>query len=272
MPKKISAHIVVVKILLLLFATRVAAQGPGDAKFKAPDNLIWVNSYAKFHVSKKLYWDAQFHFRTQNSDNIPLLGQVAQIYNRHGLTYIPRPNIAITFGPVLRLDFTPEPGNSELKKVILEPRIWHEYLFSMPFPRMVLYHRIRIEHRWSTTHQKDADWIFRNRWRYFIMAMIPINKPKLVPGTYFFNPGVELIMQTGNPIGGSPVDDLRIIPQIGYIQSASIKYSAGLMWTTGQSLADAYVYRTRWVVRLNVYISLDFRKLEEKIPEIRIFD
>ena len=203
---------------------------------------------------------------------MPLVGKVVQIYNRHGITYMPKSNIAITFGPVVRLDFTPEPGNRELKRMIVEPRIWHEYLFAMPFKRLMLFHRIRIEHRWNTSHEPGSEWIFRNRWRYMIAANIPLNKPKMVPGAFYFNPGVELIMQNSKAVAGSPVDDLRITPQFGYIYSASVKYSAGLMYTTGQSLSDAYMYRTRWVLRLNIYVSLDFRKFEDKIPEIRILD
>lgn len=261
-------------LFFLNFQSEVIAQSTlsNRAKFQAPSSNLWLGNYNKIKIGKKLYWDAQLHVRTIESRNVAIVGQMAQVYNRHGISFVPNSRISMTFGPVLRIDFTPDPSNDELKRAIVEPRIWHEYVFSMPFKRFNIYHRIRIEHRWSTGFQQDADWIFRNRWRYFIYAMIPINNTQLVPKTFYLNPGIEIIMQTGNPVGGSTVDDLRISPQIGYIASSTVKYSAGLMWTTGQTLGDPFEYRARWVIRLNAYVSLDFRKLENKIPETRIFD
>jgi len=44
------------------------------------------------------------------------------------------------------------------------------------------------------------------------------------------------------------------------------------MYTTGQSLRDPLEFRSRWIFRINLYLSLDFRKLENKVPETRIFD
>jgi hypothetical protein len=258
-------------ILLLFTSVNIYSQ-VNSAKFQAPTNNLWIGNYNKIKIGNKLYWDAQLHVRTIQSNKVAIVGQMAQIYNRHGISYVPNNKISITAGPVLRIDFSPDPSNKSLKKIILEPRIWHEYVFSMPFNRFNLYHRIRIEHRWSTGFREDSKWIFRNRWRYFIFAMIPINNNKLVPKTFYFNPGIELIMQSGKPVGGSAIDDLRISPQFGYIVNSNMKYSGGLMWTTGQSLSDPLEFRARWIIRLNAYISLDFRKLENKVPETRIFD
>lgn len=258
--------------VIIFLAGSMAFSQNNNAIFKAPTNNLWLGNYNKIKIGKKLYWDAQLHLRTIQSEKVPIFGQMAQIYNRHGISFVPNSNISITAGPVLRIDFSPDPNNKDLKKIILEPRIWHEYVFSMPFNRFYLYHRIRIEHRWSNGFRDDSKWIFRNRWRYFIFAMIPLNNKKLVPKTIYLNPGIELIMQTGKPVGGSVVDDLRISPQIGYIVSPTVKYSAGIMWTTGQSLSNPMEFRTRWIVRFNAYVSLDFRKLENRIPEVNIFD
>ncbi len=261
----------VVAIFLSVF-TSFAQRGPGNAEFQPPRNNLWLGTYTKLRLSDKLFWDAQFHYRTENYQSTPLVGRLAQIYNRHGLSYMPTSNFVFTVGPVLRLNYTPEPGNPEFNKLVLEPRIWHEYLFAMPYSRFIVYHRLRIEHRWSIGNRLNDDWIFRNRWRYKFYMAIPLNNTKLMPGTWFIIPDAEIIMQTGNPVGGSPMEDLRIYTQFGYIKSPRVKYTAGLMWTTGQGLNDPFLYSNRWVVRLNVYLSLDLRKLESKVPEIRIFD
>lgn len=264
----------VIILVVVLFPTIHAfgQPGPGNAQFNPPGTNLWLGTYSKFRLSDKLFWDAQFHFRTAGYQDTDFIGRVAQIYNRHGLSYRASPNFVFTVGPVLRLNFTPEPGNQEFKSLVLEPRIWHEYLFAMPYSRFIVYHRLRFEHRWSRGNRYEDDWIFRNRWRYKFYMAIPINNKTLVPKTWYFIPDAEIILQTGKPVGGSPVEDLRLYPQIGYIKNTRVKYTAGLMWTTGQTLNNPYVYTTRWVLRFNVYLSLDFRKFEEKIPEIRIFD
>ncbi len=260
-------------LLFMVIAMRAIGQpGPGNAQFNPPGTNLWLGTYAKFRLSDKLFWDAQFHFRTAGYQDTRFVGRVAQIYNRHGLSYRARPNFMFTVGPVLRLNFTPEPGNPEFKNLVVEPRIWHEYLFAIPYDRFIVYHRLRFEHRWSKGNRYGDEWIYRNRWRYKFFMAIPINNKALMPKTWYVVPDAEIILQSGGPVGGSPVEDLRLYPQIGYIKNPRVKYTAGMMWTTGQTLSNAYVYNTRWVLRFNVYLSLDFRKFEEKVPAIRIFD
>lgn len=101
---------------------------------------------------------------------------------------------------------------------------------------------------------------------------IPMNKPQLVPGAFFFNPDIEIIMQSGKRVVDSPFEDLRIYPSFGYIYNPNITYTMGLMYTLGQRLFDGSVYRQRWVIRANVYVNLDFRKQEKKIPSVKLSD
>lgn len=267
-------NLIILIALFLLIGMGINTQAQIDRKttFNSPNTNIWLGTYAKLRLSEKLFWDGQFHFRTGNYENTKFVGRVAQIYNRHAINYRVKPNVLLTLGPVLRLNFTPDPGNPEFKKMVVEPRIWHEYLFSMPFERLMLYHRIRIEHRWSISNRIGDNWIYRDRWRYKIFMAVPINNHKLIPGTWFFTPDVEIILQSGKPVGASVLEDLRLYPQFGYIANSNIKYTAGIMWTTGQTLRDPLEFNTRWVIRLNVYLSYDIRKLEQRVPEIRIFD
>lgn len=260
-------------LVCIVAGFEISAQpGPGNAQFNPAGTNMWLGNYYKFRFTDKLFWDAQTHFRTAGYNDRPYIGRMAQIYNRHGLSYRARPNFVFTIGPVLRLNFTPDPGNPEFKNLVLEPRIWHEYLFAMPYERFIVYHRLRIEHRWSIGNRLDDEWIYRDRWRYKFFMAIPLNNTTLRPRTWYVIPDVEIIMQSGKAVAGSPLEDLRIYPQLGYIWNARYKYTAGMMFTTGQRLENAYIYNTRWIFRLNLYMSLDFRKLEDKIPEIRIFD
>ena len=260
----------IIILISIYFSNSLAAQDrPDAAVFEDMGTNLWIGSYNKFRIGEKWIWDAQHHYRRGGYDGTPFVGRMAQLYNRHAITYLVNKHFNVTAGGVLRLDWTPRPGDETIENMILEPRFWHEYMFIMPFPRMMLYHRIRIEHRWTRPYDFDYEWSFRNRWRYKIYAAIPINKPKLVPGAYYFVPDVEIIMQSGKPVIDSPLEDLRIYPQIGYIINPRIKVGGGPMYTTGQRLSNGSQYRQRIVLRANCYISLDFRKFQDKIPEIR---
>jgi hypothetical protein len=262
----------ILSVLFFSFVGVVLSQG-GRAEFEPLGTNLWLGSYNKFRLSEKWFWRAEFHYRRGGFDGTPYVGRMAQIYNRHAINYIVSPKFNVAYGVVLRLDFTPDPGNIDFEHVIPEPRLWHEYMFVMPFSRFQLFHRIRIEHRWSRGSRVDnPEWIYRDRWRYKIYAQIPLNKSYLGSGTLFFNPDAEIIMQSGKTVGGSALEDLRLYPSLGYIVSPQVTYTAGMMYTMGQRLSDPLIFRQRWVMRINAYISLDFRRVESTIPSIKFTD
>jgi hypothetical protein len=203
-----------------------------ESIFEDPSTSLWLGSYMNFQLTDKLFWAGELHFRTTEYDNTPLVGRVAQIYNRHGIKYVASKNFSMTAGGVLRFNFTPQPGNTDFRVLTSEPRLWHEYLFAMPFDRFMIYHRLRFEHRWNKSNLLDAEFNFRNRYRYKFLMKIPLNKRKLVPGAYYFSPDVELIMQSGKKVIGNPMEDLRIYPHFGYIINPRYGVSAGVMYTT----------------------------------------
>lgn len=274
MLKSTQAKTVVLSSILLLFMGMTNAQErPLERLMGDPSTALWLGTYTNVRFSEKLFWAGETHVRTNEYNGVRYTGRMGQIYNRHGIKYLYSKNLSATFGGVLRLNFSPDPGNREVYRgLVLEPRIWHEYLFAMPFPRFMLYHRLRVEHRWSRSNAIGDEFIYRNRWRYKILMKVPLNNPTLVPGTFYFSPDIELIMQSGKSVIDSPMEDLRFYGMIGYIQSPQVSYSLGMAYTIGQDINAGYDYNTRWLLRLNAYISLDFRKFEEKIPKINIRD
>lgn len=264
--------IFLITALMIVFPAMAQQERPDHAVIRTPTTAMWNGFYGRFRLSNRLFWDAQFHYRRVSDGNTDYVGRMGQIYNRHAVNYLVNERFSVSLGAVLRLNFTPDPGNPAYEQVVLEPRIWHEYLFAMPLSNSMAYHRVRIEHRWSRSNAVDADWIFRNRWRYKFYMNIPINKPRLMPGAFYFTPDVEVIMQSGKPIIDAPLEDLRINPSIGYIHNPRLKYTLGMMYTTGQTLDAGYVYTSRWVLRTNAYFSLDFRKKQSRIPSARFFD
>jgi hypothetical protein len=268
--------------LILSIAASVFCIKNTCAQYETPERVfedvgtnLWVGSYNTFRIGEKWLWVGQHHYRRAGYNGVPYVGRMAQFYNRHAISYVYNKNLVVTLGGVLRLNFTPDPSDEDelvYKKLRLEPRIWHEYMFILPIDNLMFYHRIRIEHRWSIGNAVDADWIYRDRWRYKIYTNIPLNSKTMQPGTIYFTPDVEIIMQSGKSIVNSPLEDLRLYPQIGYVASPRIKYGLGMMYTTGQRTPNGHQYRQRWVLRLNMYMSLDFRKFESKITDINFTD
>lgn len=174
----------------------------------------------------------------------------------------------MSLGGVLRVNFNTAEILENEKPSVPEFRIWHEYLFAVPMPRLNVYHRIRLEHRWSKGFKEDSEYIFRNRWRYMLNVKIPINKPKLGPKTLYIAPEAELIMQSGKAVINSPMEDLRLHTSVGYIIKPQLTVATGLMYSMGQELSNGDFYNQKWTIRLHVYFAPDFRKIENRLPAV----
>lgn len=248
-----------------------AQEKPTASKFKDPLTKVWINTYGNVRISKRLFWVAQTHFRLQETENTPFAGQLGQIYNRHAIGYIHSKKFNVSLGGVFRLNFNTDP-ESEDRNLVPEYRIWHQYMFAVPFPRLMIYHRLRIEHRWTIDFPEDSEYIFRNRWRYMFKAKIPINSEKLKPKTFYISPEAELIMQSGKAVVGSVFEDLRLHASFGYIITPRVTVATGLMYSQGQTLSDANVFKQNWTARFHVYFSPDFRKVKNKLPSIHLDD
>ena len=266
---------VVVCLFLVFVSSEVRSQEgnvlPEEAEFKDPIGRVWFNTYGNIRISKRLFWDAQTHFRFEETENTPFIGQIGQIYNRHAIGYIYSKSFNASLGGVLRINFNTD-ESSEDRSVVPEWRIWHQYQYAMPLGSTMFYHRIRIEHRWTQGFAENSEYIFRNRWRYMLRAKVPLNNYKFEPGTFYVSPEAELIMQSGKAVVASPMEDLRLTTTLGYIVQPRLTIAAGLMYSTGQTLENGGIYKQNWTFRIHMYFSPDFRKVKNKLPSIHFGD
>ena len=264
-------------ILFLGFVGMVGAQEsepvvlPETSQYKDPKTKVWINTYGNIRIGKRFFWDAQTHFRFQETKNTPFVGQIGQIYNRHAIGYIFDKKTNFRLGGVVRINFNTD-EESEDRNVVPEWRIWHQYQFAMPFYSAMLYHRIRIEHRWTQGFAEDSDYIFRNRWRYMFRAKIPLNDTKLKPKTFYVSPEAELIMQSGKEVIGSPMEDLRLTTTLGYIVTPRLTFAAGAMYSQGQERSNPGYFQQGWTLRFHMYYSPDFRRVKNKLPDVHLTD
>ncbi|GGG45333.1 hypothetical protein GCM10011414_13610 [Croceivirga lutea] len=264
-------------LLLLVFTNILTTYAqdktelPEEAVYKDPKTKVWLNTYGNIRISKRLFWDAQTHFRFEETKNTPFLGQVGQIYNRHAIGYIYSKKVSFRAGGVVRINFNTDESSTD-RNVVPEWRIWHQYQFAQPVYTAMIYHRIRIEHRWTQGFAENSEYIFRNRWRYMFRAKIPLTGHKLEPKTFYVSPEAELIMQSGKAVVASPMEDLRLTTTIGYILTPRLTFAAGAMYSQGQDLANGGFYKQNWTLRFHMYYSPDFRKVKNKLPAIHFDD
>lgn len=257
--------------ILMLFAVQTPLTAQEESEFKDPKSAMWFNTYGNIRISKRLFWDAQTHFRFDETPDFAFAGQIAQIYNRHAIGYIYSKRFNFSLGGVLRLNFNTDP-ESTARNMVPEWRIWHQYQFAQPLGTMMIYHRIRIEHRWTQAFAEESPYVFRNRWRYMFRMKIPLNKPKFEPKTLYVSPEAELIMQSGKIVVDSPMEDLRLTTTVGYVLTPRLTVAGGLMYSFGQALVDGSVYNQKFTLRFHMYYSPDFRKVKNKLPAIHMGD
>nr|WP_321452255.1 DUF2490 domain-containing protein [uncultured Carboxylicivirga sp.] len=265
------------KITLIAFVFALAAKaqhfGSSDVSTTSLEETgIWNGLYLKARLSDKIGYYAEHHYRVRNAaDNVTsFIGRDRQIYNRAGINFFFSKNFEAVIGPALIVNYTPDPGNDQYEKITLEPRIWHQWLFkTTDLGRFNLYHQFRFEHRWKRNNDVGAEYDYTNRYRYKFFAYIPINSPTIKEKTLYFSPSAEIFMHSGSSIVANPMEDFRTYNGFGYVLNNNITFFAGHMWTLGQK-SDGASYKSTHILRFNVLIGLDFRKLEKRLPGINL--
>jgi hypothetical protein len=233
---------------------------------------LWNGFYFKIKFSEKLGYYGEHHYRLRNSENnlYNFIGQKRQIYNRAGLNILFNPHFEAVIGPTLVLNFTPRPGDPNFEKVTWEPRIWHQWLFIMPsMGRTKVFHQFRFEHRWRRSNEIGSAYQYTNRYRYKLFAYIPINKKKIEEKSIFFSPSAEIFMHSGKSVVMNPFEDFRTYNGFGYVLNRQVTFFAGHMWTFGQR-SSGFEYAMSHIIRLNILVSFDARRIENRLPPINL--
>lgn len=249
------------------------AWGQADrAQLAMKETGIWSGLYLKVRLSEKLGYYGEHHYRVRNDiDNVhSFFGRTRQFYNRAGLNIYFNPYFEAVIGPTLVLNYTPEPGNPGFEKVTLEPRIWHQWLFIMPeLGRMKLFHQFRFEHRWKRDNALGEELKYTNRYRYKLFGYYPINTKKIHIKTLYFSPSFEIFMHSGKSIISNPFEDFRTYNGFGYVLNKNITFFVGHMWTVGQE-ASGFDYKTTHILRFNLMLGFDGRRIENRLPTLNI--
>lgn len=224
----------------------------------APTTEMWNGLYLKLRLSDKIFWYQENHYRRKSStDNrSDFVGRMGQIYNRAGLVYLFNDQFEVTVGPTLVFNFTPDPENLDYLNSTLEPRLWHQWLFTQSIAGIKILHQFRFEHRFKRDNLIGAEYKYTDRYRYKFVAYIPLNKPKMENKTLFLSPSNEIFFQTGK-YQREIFEDNRVYTAIGYTYN-NFMFFGGHMWTYGSTNIPG-TYANKHIIRLNVMYTLDFR-------------
>lgn len=146
--------------------------------------------------------------------------------------------------------------NLRSAKTIDELRLWEQFVITQPLNRLKFEHRFRAE-------QASLNGRYRNRFRYRINLIIPINKPKVEKGTVFASAFDEIFLTDTPPYFMRN----RIYMGLGYQATSFLTIQAGWINQFNYNLA-AKGGKNNFLLSLNFRIFRDDNKYE-RIPTMK---
>ena len=172
----------------------------------------WLMYFGQNRISDKLSIHTEFQYR--NHTAIPVNPE--QLMIRTGLNYHLNENAFVTAGYAYIPSYFYDTEQSAPEQE--EHRIWQQLIMNNYLGRVKFEHRYRVEQRWV-----EDD--YRNRFRYRLMAFIPLNKKQMEPKTIFIGLYDEIF------VNGEQVffDRNRAYAALGYQINATTQVQAGLL-------------------------------------------
>lgn len=141
---------------------------------KSQNNTLgaWHIINTEYYLSKKWNLWGEAQLRSQKLSNEFFYHEL-----KGGVNYKPNKNLAILLGTGQYETYS-NGGNFKSPVLSLEFRLWEQVTLVNNINRLKIEHRYRIEQRWRT----DG---YRNRFRYRLNPIIPINKTTINKGTLY---------------------------------------------------------------------------------------
>ena len=161
----------------LYYGIKVQSQTPGTG--------TWNVLTGRFNINERWHVFTELQLRSQ---------QTYYHFNYHevkgGIGYNFLPNLSGLIGTGRYVTY---PVNVEFGRPILvsEQRVWQQLIYNQKLDGIRLEHRLRAEQRYTTAG-------YRNRFRYRINAIIPINKKQFGDNTLFMSASNEFHFNNEN--------------------------------------------------------------------------
>lgn len=147
-------------------------------------------------------------------------------------------------------------GNFKTPAINEEFRIWEQFVLENNIGRVKLEHRYRIEQRFT------SQFGYRNRFRYRINAIVPLNDKVIKPGTWYTSVFNEMFVTNEDPY----FEQNRVFAGLGYQFNTRTTVLAGWLNRFDQSPGTHNTtWKNYWQTNLIISIN-EFKSGRERHP------
>ncbi len=173
----------------------------------------WLYYFGNQKINSKWNW----HNEVQHRNYTPT-GALEQLLLRTGLGYSfgSGQNILLGYGFISANNY---PIDSETPVNVNEHRIYQQYIKQEQYGRLYLQHRYRFEERFLND-------TFKFRYRYFMLAQIPLNHSSIQANTFYLAGYNELFIHHDE---GNYYDRNRTALMLGYSFTPQLRVEVGAM-------------------------------------------
>lgn len=201
----------------------------------------WLMYFGANKISEKTSLHTEIQYRNHTAAPI----NIEQLLLRTGVNYHLNKDAFVTLGYAHITGYDYESPQRAPEST--EHRIWQQLIMNNYVGRVKFEHRYRIEQRWVNSN-------YRNRFRYRVMAFVPLNKPKMEPGAWFLGLYDEVFVN--GEIAFTPFFDRnRLYGAVGYNVSKSTNFQVGML----NQRVNAF---GKWYLQFAVIFNPDLRKSE----------
>ena len=179
------------------------------------DNLgSWLMYFGTHHLNDKFSIHYETQLRTyETSCNF------FQLLPRAGLNYKIDDNSMVTAGYAL-IPTSKGFGEGWGNDMVIENRIWQQFILRNKVGNLSIRHRYRLEQRWI---EKNDNTTYKNRARYMLSLKIPLSKNKDFP--LFLSVYDEIFLN----LSDNPFDQNRLFGAIGFQLNKNMNIQAGYL-------------------------------------------
>jgi hypothetical protein len=179
-------------------------------------NNAWIMFYGNHKLSKN--WGIHTEYQWRRAD---FFNSWQQSLMRLGLEYYTNNGIQLTAGYGWIKSFPY--GEQPIPKTFDEHRIWQQLIFRSNYSRIKLDHRYRLEQRFLENWILNSDekfelegFRFKQRVRYRLQVVFPLNNKEMIENTLFFSLYDEIFLGFGKGIGNNIFDQNRLYGALGW--------------------------------------------------------
>lgn len=195
-----------------------------------------------------------------------IITPVQQHLARVGVDYRLRDNVILTAGYCYV--YTGSYGKQPAPLPFNEHRGWQQVMLTHTVNRVRFQHRYRLENRWLERYNSTLlanEIIYVNRFRYRIQLTIPLNKPDMMPGTFFAVVNDEVWVNFGKQIRFNVFDQNRAYAGFGYQLNNACNVQLGYLHQLVFK-SDGVRVENNHTLQASLFYNIDFRKKDEAQP------